>query len=90
MGEDLVGQDHFHKLLIVDVSRGVFLAMDQILYVFLVHFLAQTSQHMSQFSRSDETIAILVEMTETFNEVLRSVSDFLRRNGLQNGQKGLK
>merc|ERR1719438_76990 len=86
----LVGQDHLDKLFVIDVSRRVFLTMNEIFNVFLGHSFSETGQEMSELGGGDEAVAVLVEVAEAFDEVLDGIGDLLGADGLQNGQKGLE
>ena len=62
------------EVLVVDVSLAVLVASEQLLCLLITQLLPEGGQQVSQLSRGDETIAILVKVTQTFNKVITGVS----------------
>merc|ERR1712241_362363 len=86
----LLGEHHLDKLLVVDVALGVLLAVDEALHLLFCHLLAQGGQHVPELGRRDETVAVLVKVPQSLDEVLHSVADLLLGDGLQDGEECLE
>ena len=54
-------EDVLDKVLVVDIAVLVLEGGDEVFYVHLLHFFAQSRQQMSQFRRRYRTISVLVE-----------------------------
>merc|ERR1719245_2255099 len=82
-----VGHDGLDEFVVVDVSVGVFLALEQNVDFFLRQFLTEGGKHVTKFGRVDVAVAVLVENLETLEEVLVAARVRGLRNGPQNRQK---
>merc|ERR1719234_177155 len=85
-----LSQDHLHELLVVDVALGVLLAVDKLLNLFLSHLLPQSSQQVPQLHSRYLTISFLVEVPESFHEVVSGVRNLPAAHGSQQGQECLE
>lgn len=77
--------DHSDKLLVVDVALGILLIGQQLLHFLVGEFLAQGGQQMPQLGRGDEATGVLVEVAESFDEVVGRVTGASLNDGLVNG-----
>merc|ERR1711973_307757 len=78
----LLGQNHLYKLLVVDVSLSVLLAVDEDLHLLLAHLLPQAHQQVPQLHSRDPAVALLVKVPQTLNKIINSVGDLLAGDGL--------
>lgn len=81
---NLTVHDKPNKLFIIDVALRVFLVVKQLLNFFVTQLLAQRCKQVSQFSRRNKSTCILVKMTQTFNEIISSITRSLLRYCLKN------
>ena len=80
-------EDKPYKLFIVDVALGIFLSSEQLFHFFVSQLFTEVSHQMTEFSRGNVAIAVLVEVTETLDEVIGGIDRALARDGLQDWQE---
>merc|ERR1719447_2014153 len=73
----LLGQNHLHKLLVVDVTLSVFLSVDEDLHLLLAHLLPQAHQQVPQLHGRDPAVPLLVKVPQTLHKIINSVGDLL-------------
>ena len=74
--------DGSDEVLVVDVALAVLVAHQQLLGLLVAELLAERGEQVPQLRRGDEPVTVLVEVTETLNEVIASVSRPARADGL--------
>lgn len=79
-----------HEFFVVDVALRVFLVDQQLFDLIVCQLLAKRRQQMSELSRWDETAGVLVEVTQTFDKIIGSVTGTGLWNGLIDRQKYFK
>jgi len=78
------------KVLVVNVAFAVLVACEKLLRFLVGEFLTDGGEQVTQLGDGDETIAVLVEVTKTFNEIVACISRASATNCLHDGQKHLE
>lgn len=89
-GGRLSTEDQTNKLFIIDVALRVLLASQQLLHLLISQLLSQVCHEVSEFSRRDVAVAILIKMTESLNEVICCINRALAGDGLHDWQEHFK
>lgn len=86
----LTAHNHAHELLVVDVALLVLHVGQQLLNLFVGELLAERGQQVAQLGRGDVATGVLVEVTQSLDEVVGSISRPGLRNSLVDGQEDLE
>lgn len=86
----LTAHNHAHELLVVDVALLVLHVGQQLLHLLIGQLFAERGQQVAQLGRGDVATGVLVEVTQSLDEIVGRVSRPGLRNSLVDGQEDLE